>query len=128
MNKGTFRGPTRKRAVASGETYPVLVPVNFDGTSLTLTAGYVDRLIRCRSGSAVTITVSAMNVARGAAIHIKQYGAGQVTLVEGAGVTLLSGAGKKTRAAGSIISIILGDPASSVTGKQEWDLCGDSTV
>ena len=91
------------------------------GTSRTLAIGDTRTILRCTSGSATSITVppsSSVLFSIGDTIVIRQAGAGQVTLVEGEGVTINTSSTLKT----------LGQHASVAITKvaaDEWDMTGE---
>jgi hypothetical protein len=92
--------------------------------SYTLVLGDAGTVIEFTSASAVTLTVppnSSVAFAVGTIIEILQYGAGQVTVAPGAGVTLNSADGLKTRAQYSTLSL-------RKRATNEWMVVGDSTT
>jgi len=60
------------------------------GTTYTLVATDVDKLVTLSNASAITLTVPPSIFATGSSINIQQIGVGQVTLAQGAGVTITS--------------------------------------
>lgn len=92
------------------------------GTSYTLLVTDPGYVVAFSSATAVALTVPAaadVDIDVGAAIIVAQYGAGQVTLTPGSGVTLRSaGALLKTRAQFSQITLIK-------VGADEWLVGGD---
>lgn len=60
------------------------------GTSYTLVAGDLNKLVTLSNASAITLTVPPSVFSAGDEIHIQQIGAGQVTLAQGSGVTITS--------------------------------------
>lgn len=79
------------------------------GTTLSVTLTENGRLVRCDSGSAVTITVpSQASVAldTGFRFDVVQYGAGQVTIAAGSGAVVRATPTAKTRAQYSALSVV----------------------
>ena len=60
------------------------------GTTYTLVAGDLGKLVTLSNASGITLTVPPSVFAAGNTINIQQIGAGQVTLAQGAGVTITS--------------------------------------
>lgn len=60
------------------------------GTTYTLVAGDLGKIVTLSNASAITLTVPPSVFASGNMINIQQIGAGQVTLAQGAGVTITS--------------------------------------
>lgn len=60
------------------------------GTTYTLVAGDLGKIVTLSNASAITLTVPPSVFATGNIINIQQIGAGQVTLAQGAGVTITS--------------------------------------
>jgi hypothetical protein len=78
--------------VTSG-TATLRLKLEFDaetGTTYTLVAGNLNQLVTLDNASAITLTVPPSVFSAGDVINIAQIGAGQVTLAEGAGVTITS--------------------------------------
>jgi hypothetical protein len=67
------------------------------GTSYTLVIGDLSDIVTLNNAAAITLTVPPSVFSANDQIHIVQYGAGQVTFAQGAGVTILS-AGATTTA------------------------------
>ena len=67
------------------------------GTSYTLVAGDLSDIVTLDNAAAITLTVPPSVFSANDQIHAVQYGAGQVTFAQGAGVTILS-AGATTTA------------------------------
>lgn len=91
--------------------------------SYTLVLADTGTLIEQTSASASNLTVppnSSVAFAIGAVIDGMQYGAGQVTIVAGAGVTIRSASSLTTRAQYSVFSL-------RKRGTDEWVLSGDLT-
>jgi len=92
------------------------------GTSYTLVAADLGKIVTLSNASAITLTVPPSVFATGNIINIQQIGAGQVTLAQGAGVTITStGAtvsAPKLRAQYSAASIIC-------TGSNTFTVIGD---
>lgn len=72
------------------------VPVSSQTTNYTLVAADAGSIVEVNSASAVTVTVPASTFAAGQIVEICQYGAGQVTIAAGSGVTLDNANGLKT--------------------------------
>lgn len=90
--------------------------------SYTLVAGDNNKLIEMNVATANNVTINNSVFTAGNQILVSQYGAGQVTFVAGAGVTLRSSGGKlKTSAQYSLVTII----AISST---EFYIAGDLTA
>jgi hypothetical protein len=91
------------------------------GTSYTLALADTGAIVRCTSGSAVTVTVPANSTAAfavGTSIEIRQSGAGQVTLSPAGGVTLNSESSmRKTAAQHRSVSLVK-------VATDMWDLDG----
>jgi hypothetical protein len=60
------------------------------GTTYTLVAADLGKLVTLSNASGITLTVPPSVFAAGNTINIQQIGAGQVTLAQGAGVTITS--------------------------------------
>jgi hypothetical protein len=78
--------------VTSG-TAVLRLKLEFDaetGTTYTLVAGNLNQLVTLNNASPITLTVPPSVFSAGDVINIAQIGAGQVTLAEGAGVTITS--------------------------------------
>lgn len=60
------------------------------GTTYTLVAADLGKLVTLSNASGITLTVPPSVFSAGNQIHIQQIGAGQVTLAQGAGVTITS--------------------------------------
>jgi hypothetical protein len=71
-----------------------LITTNRQTASYTLVAGDADKLVEMNVGSANNLTVPASVFSAGTQILLAQYGAGQTTIVAGAGVTIRSNGGK----------------------------------
>jgi hypothetical protein len=98
--------------VTSG-TAVLRLKLEFDaetGTTYTLVAGNLNQLVTLNNASAITLTVPPSVFSAGDVINIAQIGAGQVTLSQGAGVTINStgatATAPKLRAIYSAASII----------------------
>lgn len=75
------------------------------GTTYTLVAADLGKLVTLSNASAITLTIPPSVFAAGNQIHIQQLGAGQVTIAGGAGITY-TGTGTKLRAQYSAATII----------------------
>jgi len=98
--------------VTSG-TATLRLKLEFDaetGTTYTLVAGNLNQLVTLDNASSITLTVPPSVFSAGDVINIAQIGAGQVTLAQGAGVTINStgatATAPKLRARYSAASII----------------------
>ena len=98
--------------VTSG-TAVLRLKLQFDaetGTTYTLVAGNLNQLVTLNNASPITLTVPPSVFSAGDVINIAQIGAGQVTLAQGAGVTITStgatASAPKLRAQYSAASII----------------------
>jgi hypothetical protein len=92
------------------------------GTTYTLVAADLGKLVTLSNASGITLTVPPSVFATGNIINIQQIGAGQVTLAQGAGVTITStgatASAPKLRAQYSAASIIC-------TGSNTFTVIGD---
>lgn len=98
---------------ATSGTVTLRQKLEFDaetGTTYTLVAGNLNQLVTLNNASAITLTVPPSVFSAGDVINIAQIGAGQVTLAQGAGVTINStgatATAPKLRARYSAASII----------------------
>ncbi len=98
---------------ATSGTVTLRLKLDFDaetGTTYTLVAGNLNQLVTLNNASAITLTVPPSVFSAGDVINIAQIGAGQVTLSQGAGVTINStgatATAPKLRARYSAASII----------------------
>lgn len=98
---------------ATSGTVTLRQKLEFDaetGTTYTLVAANLNQLVTLNNASAITLTVPPSVFSAGDVIHIAQIGAGQVTLSQGAGVTITStgatSSAPKLRANKSAASII----------------------
>jgi hypothetical protein len=86
-------GPTGTTGAtgATGATGPTLVGFNTQtGTTYTLVIGDKDKLVTLNNASAITLTVPPSVFSANDIVNIAQFGAGQVTLAQGSGVTIQS--------------------------------------
>jgi hypothetical protein len=60
------------------------------GTTYTLVAGDLNKLVTCSNASGITVTVPPSVFSAGNQINLQQIGAGQVTFAQGSGVTITS--------------------------------------
>lgn len=92
------------------------------GTTYTLVASDVSKLVTLSNAGAITLTVPPSVFATGNIINIQQIGVGQVTVTQGSGVTITSTGGTSTapklRARYSAASIIC-------TGSNTFTVIGD---
>ena len=98
---------------ATSGTVTLRQKLEFDaetGTTYTLVAGNLNQLVTLNNASSITLTVPPSVFSAGDVINIAQIGAGQVTLAQGAGVTINStgatATAPKLRARYSAASII----------------------
>jgi len=98
---------------ATSGTVTLRQKLEFDaetGTTYTLVAGNLNQLVTLNNASPITLTVPPSVFSAGDVINIAQIGAGQVTLAQGAGVTINStgatATAPKLRARYSAASII----------------------
>jgi hypothetical protein len=98
---------------ATSGTVTLRLKLEFDaetGTTYTLLAANLNQLVTLNNASAITLTVPPSVFSAGDVINIAQIGAGQVTLAQGAGVTINStgatATAPKLRARYSAASII----------------------
>ena len=98
---------------ATSGTVTLRLKLEFDaetGTTYTLLAANLNQLVTLNNASAITLTVPPSVFSAGDVINIAQIGAGQVTLSQGAGVTINStgatATAPKLRARYSAASII----------------------
>lgn len=83
-------GPTGPTG-PTGATGSNLVGFNTQtGTTYTLAIGDKDDLVTLNNAAAITVTVPPSVFSATDQVHVSQYGAGQVTFTQGAGVTILS--------------------------------------
>lgn len=114
------------RATISAEQLGVRTALNSQsGTSYTLVLTDAGKVLETTNAASVTITIppnSSVAFATGTWIDFYQYGAGQVTLAPGAGVTLRAADSKlKTRAQYSALTIVK-------RGTDEWVVFGDASA
>lgn len=92
-------GPTGSTGAtgATGATGPVLAGFNAQtGTTYTLVAGDVNKLVTASNASAITITVPPSVYSANDVINVQQIGVGAVTFVQGSGVTITSNGATST--------------------------------
>jgi hypothetical protein len=106
-------GPTGTTGAtgSTGASGTLLVGFNAQtGTTYTLVAGDVNKLVTASNASAITVTIPPSVYSANDVINIAQIGAGQVTFAQGAGVTITStgasASAPKLRAQYSSASII----------------------
>ncbi len=104
---------------------PLLLTQSTQIISYTLTLSDAGTLVELNSASAVALTVPPNSSAAfpvGTAVAVRQYGAGQVTITAGSGVTINSrGAAYKTAGQYSEASL-------TKRAVNEWFLVGDLTA
>lgn len=86
-------GPTGTTGAtgATGATGPTLVGFNTQtGTTYTLVLSDKDKMVTLNNASAITLTVPPSVFSANDIVNIAQFGAGQVTLAQGSGVTIQS--------------------------------------
>lgn len=101
------------------------ISANRQTASYTLVATDVGKVVEMNNASANNLTVppaSSVAFAIGAYVEVLQYGAGQTTIVAGAGVTLRS-ASAKLKLTGQYSSAML-----RYLGSDEWAVAGDLTT
>ena len=106
---GVTTGPTGPTG-ATGAAGAVLAINAQTGTTYTLVAGDVNDLVTLSNAGAITLTVPPSVFSANDTINIAQFGAGQVTFAQGAGVTINStgatATAPKLRARWSTASVI----------------------
>lgn len=78
---------------ATSGTVTLRQKLEFDaqtGTTYTLVAGDINQLVTLNNASAITLTIPPSVFSAGDVINVAQIGAGQVTMVQGSGVTINS--------------------------------------
>lgn len=117
---GAATSPTRIAAVGPA---PATVATNVKTASYTLTLADINASVEMNVAGANNLTVppnSSVPYPIGTMIEICQYGAGQTTIVAGAGVTLRSSSSLTTRAQYSTVSL-------RQRATNEWIVAGDLT-
>lgn len=112
-------------AALSGTYAPLLTTQTTKTGSYTLTIGDAGGLVEVNSASASTLTVPPNSSAAfpvGTTVAVRQYGAGQVAVAAGAGVTIRS-RGAALQLAGQYAEATLTKRATD-----EWVLSGDVAV
>ena len=87
------------------------------GTTYTLVATDVNKMVTCSNASAITVTVPNGVFTAGQVVNLQQIGAGQVTVAND-GTTTITGTGTKLRAQYSAASLLC-------TGTNTFTLIGD---
>lgn len=123
MNRGLLRGFTKivggQPVSAANPRMRVLhVPSGYTGT--VLHAGNVDTLLLMDTASPWSITMGTLSLPEGVQIHLAQWGASQLTIVAGTGVTIRTASTLKTRAQYSVITL-----TKTSSTLEEWLLTGD---
>lgn len=110
--------PTPAEIGAAAAASALGVPITDKSAAYTLAASDAGTVIRSTASDAITITVPASTFSAGQIIEVMQYGAGQVTVAAGSGVTLRTAlAGLKTADQYSALSILfLSATEAVVTG------------
>ena len=102
-----------------------LVAINAQtGTTYTLVSADANKAVELSNAAAITLTVppnSPTAIPVGSVIEVVQLGAGKITITPGAGVTINSGAGLKTRAQYSVVVL-------RKRGTDVWIAAGDTTT
>ena len=83
-------GPTGPTGATGPAGSPVAGFNTQTGTSYTLVASDKDKLVTLNNASAITLTLPPSVFSANDVINIAQFGAGQVTLAQGSGVTINS--------------------------------------
>jgi hypothetical protein len=124
-NPADIRGCTTQSGTLHGGTPPAgidgSVRTNAQAANYTLTAADNNSVVEFTKATAGTITIppnSAVPYQIGATIEVQQYGAGQVTLTPGAGVTIRTASSLTTRALYSTVSL-------RKRATDEWVAAGD---
>ena len=106
---GVTTGPTGPTG-ATGAAGAILGINTQTGTTYTLVAGDLNDLVTMSNASAITLTLPPSVFSANDTINIAQFGAGQVTFAQGAGVTINStgatATAPKLRAQWSTASVI----------------------
>ena len=111
-----------KWAAASGGSQSLTLNQQ-TGTTYTLVAGDLNKLVEVSNTGAITVTVPANILAVGDQIHIMQTNTGQITVAAGANVAAVNSAlGLKLRARWSSATLI---KRVTSTNADQWVLVGD---
>lgn len=116
-------GTTTARTAAALESLVDLAAGTTQATSRTLTLSDLGRTIECTSATAMALTVppnASVAFPVGTVIEILQYGAGQVTITPGVGVTIDTPASLTTRTQFSTVAL-------RKRATNEWVALGDLT-
>ena len=84
-----LQGPTGATG-ATGAAGAILAINTQTGTSYTLVAGDLNDLVTLNNAAAITLTIPPSVFSANDSINVAQFGAGQVTFAQGAGVTINS--------------------------------------
>jgi len=116
-----------KWAAASGGSGSQSLTLNQQtGTTYTLVAGDLNKLVEVSNTGAITVTVPANILAVGDQIHIMQTNTGQITVAAGANVSAVNSAlGLKLRAQWSSATLI---KRVTSTNADQWVLVGDTVA
>lgn len=98
-------------------SYPDISFNSQTGTTYTLVAGDLNKLVTLDNSSAVTVTIPSATFTSGQQVNLQQIGAGQVT-IQGNGTSTFTGTGTKLRAQYSAATLIC-------TGSNTFTLIGD---
>lgn len=114
----TADGPTYDPSTHSGTYAPLRLTIPADQTdNYTATSADANASTGINNAAAKTVTINTGVFAAGDVAEYRQVGGGQVTIAAGAGVTLRSPAGLKTRAQYSAVQVLcLGSEVFSVSG------------
>lgn len=85
-------------------------------TSYTVLSTDMGKIIECTNASATTITVPANTLTAKSSFGILQYGAGQVTVAAGAGLTLRTPLTAKSRATYSMLTVYMYSATEAIVG------------
>ena len=84
-----LQGPTGATG-ATGAAGAILAINTQTGTTYTLVAGDLNDLVTLNNAAAITLTIPPSVFSANDSINVAQFGAGQVTFAQGAGVTINS--------------------------------------
>jgi hypothetical protein len=116
-------GTTAGTVAAGNDSRFLTVASDVQTSSYTLALSDAGEVVEMNSASATTVTVppnSSVNFPVGTVVEVCQFGAGQVTLAGGSGVTLLTPASMTTRARYSTVAV-------RQRAANQWVVTGDLT-
>jgi hypothetical protein len=116
-------GTTAGTLAAGNDARFLTVASDVQTSSYTLALSDAGEVVEMNSASATTVTVppnSSVNFPVGTVVEVCQYGAGQVTLAGGSGVTMLTPASMTTRAQYSTVAV-------RQRAANQWVVTGDLT-